>query len=58
MRVDEPRAFTISVDGPVSFSTRTNSVGVFHLGQLPEGAFEMSARCADFVLRWSIEVRS
>lgn len=56
VRSNEPRPFTITASGPESVSVRSNNFGLFHLGQVSNGIYKMRARCADYEVRWDIEV--
>lgn len=56
VRSNEPRPFTITATGPESVSVRSNHFGLFHLGPVSNGSYEMRARCADYEVRWDIEV--
>ncbi|NNC79159.1 MAG: hypothetical protein HKN94_03305 [Acidimicrobiales bacterium] len=58
VRGDESRAFTVRATGDHNIAVRSNELGLFHLGSLPNGVYEMSARCPEFEVQWSIEVGS
>jgi hypothetical protein len=58
VRGDGSRPFTVRASGDSTVSVRTNDLGLFHLGALPNGPYEMSASCPEFELRWKIEVAS
>lgn len=58
VRGDGARPFTVRASGGRTVAVRTNSLGLFHLGSMPNGLYEMAASCPDFELRWTIEVGS
>jgi len=58
VRGDGARPFTVRASGNRTFAVRTNDLGQFHMGSLPNGPYEMSASCPEFELRWTIEVGS
>jgi len=58
VRGEDSRAFTVRATGDYNIAVRTDELGLFHLGSLPNGVYAMSARCHDFEVQWSIEVGS
>lgn len=58
VRGDGARPFTVRASGARTVAARTNSLGLFHLGSLPDGSYDMTARCPEFEVHWTIEVGS
>ncbi len=56
VRDGEPRSFHVGAPGSGVAETRSDDSGQFSLGPLQSGEYELSARCPDFSISWSMRI--